>query len=157
MYLKKKHVYQLVILILLIIFIIWIALSSRKKAVVSIESTVEPYGPAGITMEVDSSSIKKRSATVTVHNGSQTSYSGIGGVYCIEKEIDGVWYILRDDNYSINYFDWSLPAGGSYTQSFDWYDHFGILTKGHYRIVDYLFEIVNEPGIDICVLAEFDI
>ena len=157
MYLRKKHIFQFTVAVLLLIGAILIAVNGRKKAVVGIESTVEPYGPAGVTMTVDESTIKKRSAAVTVHNGTDSAFKGIGGVYCIEKEIDGVWYILKDDNYSINYFDWSLPAGGDLYQKFDWYDHFGVLTKGHYRIVNYLFEVVNEPGTDFCILAEFDI
>ncbi len=147
----------MIAILLVIIALIITLIVGRRKAVVGKETTVEPYGPAGITMDVDKVWGNRRKAQVTVHNGSGSGYSGIGGVYCIEKQVDGVWYILKDDNYSISYFDWELPAGGSYTQVFDWYDHFGVLTKGHYRFVNYLFEYVNDPGVDICVLAEFDI
>ena len=153
---RKRIIFKIVIYLLLLAFVIFIAVTGRKKAVVGIESAVILQVPDGVTMEVVETS-RKRRATITVRNSSNQRYSGNAGVYCIEKEIDGVWYILKDDNYSIADETWSLAPGGSFTQELDWYDHFGILSKGHYRIVKYLFERKNEPGLDICIAAEFDI
>jgi len=156
MVIKKKHILKIAAFILLLIFVIFIIINGRKKAVVSIESSVSFIVPDGVSMEVVDTA-RKRRATIAINNASAQSFSGEASVYCIEKEVDGVWHILRDDNYSVADESWSLPAGSSYSQELDWYDHFGILSKGHYRIIKYLFENKNEPGAEICIAAEFDI
>ncbi len=126
-----------------------------------VESLYEMLGEeTGITMIIPEDTLYDGGTTITVTNDSSYTCT-FGTYYCLETEIDGIWYSVpfEGDEEEIGWDDLGYevgPRGEQFSLVVDWEWLYGDLEPGRYRMVKDLF-YNNDWQEKYYVAAEFEI
>lgn len=144
---KKRCLIVLGIIILIILFIVYLAFLNEKPKKSTFNITSDK-----ISMEVNN--ITNRNAEFIITNHTDQEFD-LGNIYYIDYEKDGIWYKLKEKHEFVSILmSHVLKANSQMEEKINWEYIYGELEEGHYRLIR---EIGIENSARIYVAAEFNV